>query len=168
MGQDVLDLIIVLSMALFTMRGVHTGFVGEVAGIVSLLGGFWAARHFYAELSTYLTFTSNPGWRNILACMLIFIAVLCLVAILARIMHKILEFSFVSWADRLAGGILGFCKGVILWSLALLVLQKFFQDAEFMRSSRALPYFQNLVEQIRQWLPPELAAWLSQNSSKIH
>ena len=60
------------------------------------------------------------------------------------------------------GADLGFvlAKGVLLCALALLVLQKFFHDAPFMRHSRALPYFNALMEQVRTWLPPDLVSRL--------
>ena len=38
----------------------------------------------------------------------------------------------------------------------LLLLQKLFGDAEFLRHSRALPYFNSLISQVRGWLPPDL------------
>lgn len=160
MGQDVFDLIVVLALLFFAGRGFAQGFVGEVAGLISLVGGFWAAHTYHSLLALRLTAISDPAWRSIAAYVLIFLAVILAVALLARLLQKILSFSFVSWADRLAGCLLGLVKGVILCALALLVLQKFFYDAEFMRHSRVMPYFNALMEQVRGWLPPELLARL--------
>ena len=67
MGQDIFDLIVVLTLAFFAGRGYLNGFVGEVAGIVSLLGGFWAAHTYHYLLSPHLTLISDPGWRTIAA-----------------------------------------------------------------------------------------------------
>lgn len=156
MGQDLFDLVVVLALVLFTVRGFINGFVGEVAGLVSLLGGFWAAHNYHTRLVPHLTFVSEPVWRSILAYVLIFLAVIVLVALLARLLQKILSFSFVSWADGIAGGLLGLAKGVLLCSLALLALQKFFANAAFLQNSRALPYFNALMLQVRSWLPPDI------------
>ena len=160
MGQDIFDLIIVLALVYFAGRGFVHGFVGEVAGVVSLVGGFWAAHAYHSLLSPRLTAIADPAWRTIAAYVLIFLAVILVVAVLARLLQKILSFSFVSWADRLAGGLLGLAKGVLLCALALLVLQKFFHDAPFMQHSRVLPYFNALMEQVRTWLPPDLVSRL--------
>lgn len=160
MGQDIFDLIIILVLVYFLGRGFVHGFVGEVAGIVSLVGGFWVARAYHPELSRHLTAIADPAWRTIAAYVLIFLAVILTVAVLARLLQKILSFSFVSWADRLAGGLLGLAKGALLCALALLVLQKFFHDAPFMQHSRVLPYFNALIQQVRGWLPPDLLARL--------
>lgn len=37
MGQDIFDLVIILTLVFFTLRGAGVGLVGEVAGVVSLL-----------------------------------------------------------------------------------------------------------------------------------
>ena len=39
MGQDIFDVIIVLVLTAFAARGFWTGFVGEVAVLISILGG---------------------------------------------------------------------------------------------------------------------------------
>ena len=63
-------------------------------------------------------------------------------------------FSLPGW--QLTGGLLGLAKGVLLCAVVLLLLQKLFGDAEFLRHSRALPYFNSLISQVRGWLPPDL------------
>lgn len=158
MGQDIFDLIIVVSLVIFTLRGVKNGFVGEIAGICSLIGGFWAARAWNVQVAPYFDFIADPSLRIITACAVIFIAVMLAIGILARILKKILSFSFVGWLDRIAGALLGLAKGLLVWALIFIVLEKLFQDAPFMRDSRALPYFSALIDQIKPWLPPELAS----------
>ena len=160
MGQDVFDLLVVLTLVVFAGRGFFQGFVAEVAGLVALLGGFWAAHHYHALLAPRLTAIADPSWRGIAAYVLIFLAVLIAVALVARILQKILSFSFVAWADKLAGGAVGLAKGTLLCALALLLLQKFFAQAAFMQHSRTLPYFSALIAQVRGWLPPDLLARL--------
>ena len=161
MGQDIFDVIIILTLVAFSIRGFLKGFVAEVAGIASLLGGFWVAHHFHPLLSPRLTFISEPAWRQLAAYVLIFVATLILVAVLARILQKVLSFSFVTWVDRLAGGILGLAKGLLLCSVVLLVLQKLMGNMAFLQNSRALPYFTSLIEQIRAWLPPDVLSWFN-------
>lgn len=158
MGQDIFDLIIVLTLVYFTVRGIGVGFVGEIAGILSLVAGFWAARSYHGLLEVRLqNWLADPFWRTVAACVLLFVGAMLVVAIAARILQKVMTFSFVSWANRLAGGILGLAKGVLIWGLILIVLQKFFHDSDFMRESRVMPYFNALVDYLRAWLPPDVA-----------
>lgn len=157
MGQDIFDLIIVVTLVFFTLRGVRNGFVGEAAGILSLVGGFWAARAFNAQLAPQLTFISDPNLRYIAACAVLFIGVMLLIGLVARLFKKIIAFSFVAWADRLAGALLGLAKGILIWAILIILLEKLMGDAPFMKESRALPYMSAIIDQIKQWLPPEMA-----------
>lgn len=141
--------------------GVFSGFCGRSGGSGGAFGrDFWAAHHYHALLAPRLTAIADPSWRGIAAYVLIFLAVLIAVALVARILQKILSFSFVAWADKLAGGAVGLAKGTLLCALALLLLQKFFAQAAFMQHSRTLPYFNALIAQVRGWLPPDLLARL--------
>lgn len=160
MGQDIFDVLVVLTLAFFTWRGLANGLVGEAAGIVSLVGGFFGARAWNGYLSPHLQFIADPAWRAIAAYVIIFIAIMLAIGLLARILKKIIAFSFISWADKLCGAVLGFAKGVLIWALIFILLIKMFGNAEFLQDSRALPYFKSFVEYISQWLPPEIAAHL--------
>lgn len=161
MGADVLDLIVVVSLALFVLRGLSNGFIGEIAGILSLLAGFWAARTFNMQLVPHLTFIHGPDFRNLAAVVILFIGAMLLVGILARVLKKIVALSFASWIDRILGGLLGLAKGIIIWTLIIIVLEKFFRDAPFMQQSRCLAYFAAIVDFVRPWLPPALADHIS-------
>ncbi|MDR3320418.1 MAG: CvpA family protein [Desulfovibrio sp.] len=158
MGQDIFDLIVVLALIFFAGRGFLHGFVGEMAGLVSLLGGFLAAQAWHPLIADRLVFISELAWRVIAAYVLVFLAVILVVGLLARVFQKILTFSFISWADKVAGMLVGFVKGMLLCVLVLIVLQKFFHNEPFMRQSRTLPYLNALMEQVWAWLPQELRA----------
>lgn len=158
MAQDILDLIIVITLVLFTLRGVRNGLVGEVAGIFSLLGGFWAARAWSAKLVPYLSFIQDPSWRIIASSVIIFIAVMLVIGFLARLLKKIISYSFAGWIDKIGGALFGLAKGVLLWALLFIVLVNLFQDAPFLRDSRALPYFRHIIELIQPYLPEGIAS----------
>lgn len=153
MGQDIFDLIIVVTLVFFTLRGVSSGFIGEASGILSLVGGFWAAQAFNARLAPYLTFTTDPSLRYLTACAVLFIGAMLGIGLVARLLKKAVAFSFAAWADRLAGALLGLAKGVLLWALLIVILEKLFSNAPFMRDSRVVPYFGPIIDQIKQWLP---------------
>lgn len=160
MGQDIFDLVIILTLVFFTLRGARVGLVGEVAGVVSLLGGFWGARAFHGLVSPHLTFISGEGWRTFAAWGLVFAGIMLAVGLIARLVKKLVAFSFASWADKLAGGVFGLAKGVLIWALVLIVAEKLFQNDAFMRDSRVMPYFHALVGQLREWLPQDIATKL--------
>ena len=74
--------------------------MGEVAGLLSIVGGFWVSHHFHTVLAPHLTFITEPAWRNIASYVLLFLGVLIAVGLLARLLQKLLAFSFVGWIDK--------------------------------------------------------------------
>ena len=156
MGQDIFDTATILILTFFAIRGYLNGFVGEVAAIVSLIGGFWAAHTFHPLLAQHLQFIGEPLWRNMASYVIIFLAVIIAVAIIAKILQRILQFALISWADRVAGGILGLAKGIIIFSIIFILLNKFCANADFYKHSRVRPYFTAIINQIRTSLPPDI------------
>ena len=155
-GQDIFDVVIILVLTFFAIRGYLVGFVGEVAAIVSLVGGFWVAHTFHTLLAEKITFVSEPLWRNMAAYVILFVAVVIAVAIMARVLQRILSFAFVSWADKLAGGVMGLAKGLIVCSIAFVVLGQFCANADFYKNSRVRPYFSTFIDTVRSSLPQDV------------
>lgn len=164
MGPDILDLVIIVTLVLFTIRGLKNGFVGEVAGLLSLICGFWAASAWSSDLAPRLDFIFNPALRYVAACVLVFVAAMLAVAIIARLLKKIIAFAFATWLDRLVGACLGLAKGILVWALVLIVLEKLFPTASFLQDSRAAEYINPLLNQIKEWLPPEWASHIPAES----
>lgn len=160
MGQDIFDLVVILFLVFYAIRGFFKGFVVEAASLVSFIAGIWAAYTYYPRVAAYLTIISQPAWRTLAACVILFMGTIILVSLAARVLHKIISFSFVGWADRIAGFCLGLAKGILIVGLIMYVLQKFFADAPFMRNSRVLPYFDTLLDQLRAYLPDDMLSKL--------
>lgn len=160
MGADVFDLVVVISLCWSLLSGFLSGFVIQFARLFSLVGAFWAMRAWTPLLAPHLGFVADPSWRTIAAGAIIFIGVMILIGVIARILKKIIAFSFGGWIDKLCGAILGLGFGILFWAIIMIVLDKLFPDAEFLRNSRVIPYFDIIVEQIRQWLPADLAKYL--------
>lgn len=156
MNLNYFDVAVISILALFSLRGFLRGFVGEIAGVAAIVGGLWTAYHYSPLLEQYLGFIGDPTWRGMAAYALTFLGVLLVVGLLARVLQKILSFSFVSWADKLAGGLLGLVKGLIICSILLMLTQRFVSDAAFMRDSHVLPYLNSVMQQVRSYLPADM------------
>lgn len=161
MGHDIFDVFVIVTLVIFVFRGLYQGFISEAAGIISLLVGFWAAKTYYGLLDPYLTFIADPGWRTVSSCAILFVGAMIAVALAARLLKKVVSFSFASWADKLAGGLLGLAKGIIIWGLLLIVVQKIFSGADFVRSSRVIPYFNMLLQYVKDMLPPNIGSTIN-------
>ena len=160
MWANIFDLVVVLSLAGYVVSGFFSGFILQFARLFSIIGAFWAMRSWTPLLAPRLEFVAEPAWRSIAAGVIIFVAVMLVIGVAARLLKKLVAFSFGGWLDKLLGAVLSFAIGLIFWTVIIIVLEKFFPDSEFMRSSRVVPYFNGLVEYLRQWLPPDIAAYL--------
>lgn len=160
MPLNYFDIAVLCILTMFTVRGLVRGFVAEIAGVVAIVGGLWYARRTYTAVAAYLTPIPDPTWRHIVAYVLIFLAVMIAVGLLARILRKVLEFSFVVWVDKLAGALLGVFKGLIICSGLLILVQAFLPDADFVRDSRVIPFLTAIMEQVKRYLPPDIIAKL--------
>ncbi len=156
MGQDILDLVILLILVYFTLNGWFKGLVGQVAAIVSLTGGFLAARALHPMLAPRLSFIAEPVWRTMAAYVIIFTAVVIAVAVAARLLRKILALAFATWIDRIGGAFFGLALGIVLCSLIFLFMGKFFSTADFYKQSRVRPYMHSVISLLRTSLPPDV------------
>lgn len=160
MPLNYFDIAVLCILSMFTLRGLIRGLVAEIAGVVAIVGGLWYARRSFATLADYLTFIPDPTWRQIVAYVLIFLAVMIAVGIVARILRKVLEFSFVMWVDKVAGALTGAFKGLVICSALLILVQAFLPDAVFIRDSKVIPYLKAIMEQVKNYLPPDIISKL--------
>lgn len=156
LGQDIFDIIIVLILVAFTIRGWINGFIGEVASVASIVGGFWAAHTFHTLLSPHLTFITAPVWRTTAAYAILFAGAVIAVAIVARLLKKILTFAFADFAESVCGAALGLVKGLLICAIIFFVIGKFFGDATFYKKSHTRPYIEYVTSMVRTALPPDI------------
>ena len=77
------DILIIIILGYSLVRGLFRGLVKEVASIIGVLGGFYAAYTYYMVLGKLLSsFIKNTGYLNILSFLIIFCGVLITVSIL--------------------------------------------------------------------------------------
>lgn len=156
MSANVFDIVIIISLLGNAIAGFLTGFIVQAARVFSLIAAFWAAGRFADPLASRLSFIEPASWRAFAAAVIIFFAVLLLAGIASRILKQILVFSHAGWLDKALGAAAAFLVGLIIWALIILVLENLFPNAEFTRSSRLIPYFNDVIDIARQWLPPNL------------
>lgn len=160
MGSDIFDLAVVLILVFFTLTGLNKGLIREISSIVALLGGFFAANALHPIVSEHLQFIANPTVRTILAYVVIFAAILILVALVARILIKGLKLVYAKWIDHVAGTIFGLVKGILICALIIVVLQNLFGHTQVIQNSRTIPYLNSMITQFRAWMPKDLISRL--------
>jgi membrane protein required for colicin V production len=132
------------------VRGLFRGLVKEVASIIGVLGAFLAAYSFYGMVGGYLSgVVSNPAYRNLLAFLIIFCAVVVLVNVLAIVIKYLLKIVFLGWLDRLGGVVFGFIKAALIVSVLFLALTSFLpKGTPLIKESLAAPYVAVVSERL--------------------
>lgn len=119
-----LDLFIVIVLALFLFLGIKRGFFCEIAGLVGIVAGALLAINFSDGLTRFLQSYINIASSLLFVVSIFLIFILCLLGskLLAWGLTKAVKSTPLSWINRLAGGIFSLLKGIVIISLALLLV----------------------------------------------
>ena len=106
------------------IRGAWKGFFSELASLLSLLVGLYAAIAFSDYVGEVLSdnVSWDPKYISITAFAITFIAVVVGIILLGKFFTKLASFAMLGWLNKLLGGVFGFLK----WALLLSVILHFF------------------------------------------
>jgi membrane protein required for colicin V production len=126
----VVDTISLAVLTLFLIRGIWKGFVWQIAGLATVIGGLYAAQAFAPHIAPTLR-----GWFPVLerqanadlitSYFAIFVGVMIVVLILAKLFKGLLDRLQLSGYDRLFGGMFGVLKAAVLIVVCVSVLSMF-------------------------------------------
>jgi membrane protein required for colicin V production len=148
--MNAFDILIGVVVGYGLIRGLFRGLVKEAASILGVIGGFFAAYLYYAPVAGWFTgLVANPGYRDLLAFMLLFCGVLIVVNVVAIVLKYLLNLIFLGWLDRLGGVGLGLAKGVLIVSVVFLALTTFLpKGAPLIKDSLGAPYVARVSERL--------------------
>jgi len=122
----IIDIAFIIVFILAIFKGLSKGLI---IGIFSLLGfviGLAAALKLSAVVAAYLhnSVIAATKWLPVLSFLLVFIGVILLVGLGARIIKKTIDFAMLGWLDRLGGMILYIIIYTIIFSVILFFAEK--------------------------------------------
>ena len=135
---NILDVVLLSVIALFTLRGALRGFLDEVAGLVGILGGVWLAGRYYGELGRIFSQYTTSQWVYIVAYVLILCMVMFVISMISRALHSFLKMAYADWINHLAGAAVGGLKGFLICAVMVTLLTYFINDADFIKKSRMI------------------------------
>jgi membrane protein required for colicin V production len=146
--MNLLDFVIIALLLFSLIRGVFRGLIKELSSIVGVLGGFYAAYTYYPVAAKQISsWMSHPTYANIVGFMAIFIAVCIVVAIAASLIKYLMKLTFLGWADRLGGALVGTVKGAIVALVIVMMLTAFLpNNASVLRDSMAARHLLRVCE----------------------
>ena len=115
--MNILDIILAVPMLVFIFFGWKKGLVREVATLVGLLAGIWAAVHLSQLVAELI---GLEGENAILIAFLVcFVGALVLAWLLGRLVEGLLKVTKLSILNRIAGAVLGMVKALCILAVLL-------------------------------------------------
>jgi len=125
--MNMFDIVILILVAYGLINGFIKGFIVEVSGIIALGVGITGAFKFSEILGNYLIIYIDwePKIIQIVSFILLFIGIVYIISLLAKMLTKALKLILLGGINRLLGALFGILK----WMLILCALTLVFKEA---------------------------------------
>jgi membrane protein required for colicin V production len=122
----VIDIAFAIVLLLAIFNGLSKGFIVGIFSLLAFIIGLAAALKLSAVVATHLqnSVTTGAKWWPLLSFLLVFIVVILLVSLGARIIKKVVHLAMLGWLDRLGGMVLYIVIYTIVFSVILFFAQK--------------------------------------------
>jgi len=161
--MNVMDVIIVIVVLIFTIRGYMRGFINEVFSFLIIMIGLIAAFLFYKPLSNLVyEFVNNRDLSFILSFIFLFIFVTILLIMIRNVLLNLVESLNFSDADAVMGLVLGALKGTLLCGLVLIFLanHSILNIDRIIRSSFSFQYIEKVFFAFISILPDKISSFI--------
>jgi membrane protein required for colicin V production len=117
----ILDVIGIILILLFFIRGYLKGVIVAAFSVLAILLGILCALKLSQALSAWLLEKGlvTSGWVQVISYVVLFIGVFLLVRLIARLVQKAVEGMMLGVVNKLIGGLLYAFLGAVLWSSLL-------------------------------------------------
>ncbi len=152
------DILVITILAYGLIRGVFRGLVREIASIIGVLGGFYAAYSYYPHAARLISpWITNTAYLNILSYLVIFSVVVILVGILAVVIKYLLNIAYLGWMDRVCGALFGMLKSVLVICVLFIVLTAFLpKGSPLLKNATVSPYVASVSEVMAKVLSKDM------------
>jgi membrane protein required for colicin V production len=157
-GLNVFDIVILVVLVIFMIRGVFRGFVKELMGISAIFGGILLAVLFSGAVATLLEPLVGGGlWSQVAAFLLIFLVSYLLFKLFETGLHALIEKVELENLDKALGFFVGLIEGLLISFIIvfLLVIQPFFPTDSIFENSFTYRLYLPLIPYAQSVLLPE-------------
>lgn len=124
--MEVTDIILLIIIGVFAVKGLLKGLIIEVFGILGLILGYVVSFQIYSPISKFL---NNVGVSDkisgALGFVLGFLMIYILLIVLGKFLSKFFKAIKLGWADKTFGAIFGALKSAVVLSIILSVIISF-------------------------------------------
>lgn len=117
----ILDVIGIILIVLFFIRGYMKGFILAAFSVLAILLGIICALKLSSAFAAWMLARGyvSSGWVQVVSYVLLFIVVVIIVRLIGKLLEKALEALMLGILNRLTGGLLFAFLGAVLWSSLL-------------------------------------------------
>jgi membrane protein required for colicin V production len=148
------DVVIIIYLALSIITGFAQGLIRTLLSIIGLIIGILLASHFYKQLGDILTFISNRDAANIVAFVIILLAVMGIATLIALLLRSLIKAIMLGWIDKIGGAVLGLILGALSVSAILAIIVKY-TDSSLITNSKFAAFFLDKFPIVLGLLPGE-------------
>jgi membrane protein required for colicin V production len=153
--MPIIDIVIVIAVTISVIIGIVRGFVKEAISITALLVAIWGALYFgpsVGEISE--SWIASRDLQMWFGRILVFAVILSVGGLIGWGVSKLVRLSILSGMDRLAGGVFGAARGVLLAAL-LVLMGEFagFSNDDWWQDSIFIPHLEAVAEWITIMAP---------------
>lgn len=162
--MNTLDTIFLIILGGSVILSLFRGGTKEIFSILAIVFGTIAASKLYAVGTKLISsFIANTNLANTISFVLIFLLTNVVINVAGIMCQKLLKILMIGWLDRLAGGVFGILRGILLVSVIIIVLTKFPLGLgnKFLDTSQFLPYFRAFIKAILVIMPDEFSSVLT-------
>lgn len=156
--MNTFDIILSAIFGYCLVRGLFRGLIKELASIIGVFSGFYAAYTYYPEVARMLAdWISNTAYLNIVSFLIIFCIIFIIISIIGIIIKYLLNIVFLGWVDRLFGAIFGMIKAVLIASVLLIAFTSFLpRGSTVIENSTLAPHVAMISEKMAKVISKEM------------
>jgi membrane protein required for colicin V production len=124
----IIDIAFILVIILAIFKGIRKGLILGIFSLLAFIIGLAAALKLSVLVAAWLKDSAGSlsKWLPLISFMLVFIAVILLVGLVARLIKKTMQFAMLGWLDSLGGIVLYVAIYTIIFSIFLFFAEKLF------------------------------------------
>lgn len=152
------DILVSIIFGFCLIRGIFRGLVKEVASIIGVMAGYYAAYSYYPYVAKFLSqWISVVAYSRLIGFLVLFIGVFLIISILGVIIKYLMSIAFLGWVDRISGGIFGIIKGLLIISVLFIVFTTFLsKNTSIVKDSIVAPHLSRLSKQMAKIMKKDM------------
>ncbi|PYP92327.1 MAG: hypothetical protein DMG65_04415 [Candidatus Angelobacter sp. Gp1-AA117] len=154
--MNAVDWIILAVILLSVFLAAMQGFFFEIFSLAGTIIGYLLAAWGYGRIAPlFMPYVKSEAIADLAGFLTIFVAVVLLAGIVARIVRWAIKGVGLRWADRFLGGAFGLLRGVVVVTVGVMAFAAFAPDSPQIARSQLAGYFL-VAGQGASWLAPEV------------